>query len=96
MHYFGPWEDWQGALDRYMKDKDDLHAGRAPKAREGEIRLHHVINGFLSFKKDQLQSGEIQQNSFADYLTTGLDLANEFGREARSTASRLSYSPNTE
>ena len=32
LHYFGPWSDPDGALDKYLKEKDALLAGR--KARE--------------------------------------------------------------
>src|SRR6478735_1240588 len=31
MHYFGPWDDPDGALKKYLAEKDDLHAGRKPR-----------------------------------------------------------------
>jgi hypothetical protein len=30
MHYFGPWADPDGALAKYDKEKESLHAGRKP------------------------------------------------------------------
>ena len=33
MHYFGPWDDPDGALEKYLEQKDDLHAGRKPGSR---------------------------------------------------------------
>jgi hypothetical protein len=28
LHYFGPWDDPDGAVKKYLEQKDDLHAGR--------------------------------------------------------------------
>ena len=28
-HYFGPWDDWQAALELYQKQAGDLHADHA-------------------------------------------------------------------
>src|SRR5262245_6003167 len=32
MHYFGPWDDPDGALAKYLSQRDDLHAGRTQRA----------------------------------------------------------------
>ena len=31
--FFGPWADAQGALERYLAERDDLMAGRVPRGR---------------------------------------------------------------
>src|SRR5690242_4618872 len=31
MHCFGPWDDPDGALKKYLEQKDDLQAGRKPR-----------------------------------------------------------------
>ena len=30
LHYFGPWDDPDAAVEKYLEQRDDLHAGRYP------------------------------------------------------------------
>src|SRR5436189_2742964 len=67
MHYFGPWEDWQGALNRYQEQRDDLHAGRTPRASGEGVTVRDLLNSFLTSKKHRLDSGELGARTFQDY-----------------------------
>lgn len=65
IHYFGPWTDPQGSLDRYLRDKDALYAGR-PRTPEG-VTLRYLINRFGEAKQRAADRGEISQRTVNDY-----------------------------
>ena len=50
LHYFGPWSDPQAALDRYLTQKDDLHAGRVPRPATSGLTVRDLANRFLTAK----------------------------------------------
>src|SRR5438876_6482033 len=59
MHYFGPWDDPDGALKKYLEQKDALHAGRKPRADAEALTVKDVANTFLNHKKARVDSGEL-------------------------------------
>src|ERR1700749_3019136 len=61
LHYFGPWSDPDGALESYLKQKDDLHAGRTPRpeADPDALTVKVVCNAFLNAKRDKMDAGEL-------------------------------------
>ena len=50
-HYFGPWADSQGALQRYLDQKDDLYAGRTPRMSKDGLTVRDLVNRFLTSKR---------------------------------------------
>ena len=67
-HYFGSWADgWQAALDRYLKERDDIHAGRDPRAAQPEgCTVGKMCNEFLNAKKAAMERGAINPRHFKD------------------------------
>jgi integrase len=71
MHYFGPWDDPTGALNRYLDQKDDLHAGRKPRAADDDrLTVRDLCNRYLTSKKHQVDTRELSPRTFADYHAT--------------------------
>jgi hypothetical protein len=70
LHYFGPWGDWEAALNDYLDKKDDLYAGRKPRVNGDAMTLGLAMGHFLSAKKRLEQSGEISPRSYLDYERT--------------------------
>jgi integrase len=68
LHYFGPWENPGQALESYLRDKDDLHAGRTPRAAPGVLTVKDLANVFLNAKKDAVAAGELSPRTHAGYL----------------------------
>ena len=48
MHYFGHWDDPQGALAEYLDVKDDLLAGRTPSRTPGAFTVPFAMLSIIS------------------------------------------------
>ena len=85
LHYFGKVaSDPQGqaALDLWIAQKDDLLAGRKPRAkRPDEITVRTLANAFLTHKQDLVNAGELSQWTFQEYHNTCARLVKALGRE---------------
>jgi integrase len=66
-HYFGPWDDPEGAEKKYNEEKNDLHAGRVPRQQAQGFTLVKLVNRFLTAKKDRLERGKMTARSFGDF-----------------------------
>jgi integrase len=80
LHYFGPWDDPQAALDKYLTQKDDLYAGRTPGVITPGVTVQDLVNQFLTSKKHKLQTGELSYQSFAEYHAACARIVDAFGR----------------
>src|SRR5437764_11348238 len=67
LHYFGPWVDPDGALRKYLEQRDHLFAGRTPRVQGDGLTVRDLLNRFLTSKTHLLNSGEIRPRTFADY-----------------------------
>jgi integrase len=77
--YFGKWEDPEGALQKYLDQKDALHAGRNPADAEG-LTIFLLSAKFLTTKKRMLEAGELSVHSFRDYTRVCKRLVKVFGK----------------
>ena len=80
MHYFGPWDDPDGALAKFVDQRDDLEAGRTPRVSGAGVTVRDLLNRFLDFKRQRADSGEITERTFSDYNRTTDGLAAAFGK----------------
>jgi integrase len=86
LHYFGWWRGtlaapWQTALQKYQDQRDDLHAGRTPRAgvMTPGFTVQDLVNQFLASKKNALQTGELSPQSFGEYHAACARIVEAFG-----------------
>ena len=81
-HYFGTWDDPEGALRAYLDQKDDLYAGRTPSSKGGLI-LADLCNAFVKSKQVDLDAGRLSPRTFVDYDRACRRLVDSLGRNRR-------------
>ena len=64
MEYFGPWDDPDAALAKYLLEKDDLHAGRKPKQVSTGVTFKELANAYLNHKKALQDAGELSPRTW--------------------------------
>jgi integrase len=84
MHYFGPWDDPDGALTKYLEQKDDLYAGRKPRPAGSDApTVCDLLNRFMISKELLRDGGEITPRSFDDYKASCERIREAFGLNRR-------------
>src|SRR5579871_2596253 len=66
MHYFGPWADPDGALAKYLEQKDALHAGKKLRPDAGALTVKATANAYLNHKQALLDAGELSPRTFGN------------------------------
>jgi integrase len=80
IHYFGPWADPDGALARYLEQKDALHAGRKPRESSEGLTVKALANCFLNHKQTRLDTGELSPRTWDDYKDACVLLVGSLGK----------------
>jgi integrase len=78
--YFGPWADPDGALDSYLRQKDDLHAGKTPKVDTRELKVWHLASHFRTTKQALVDNGELSPRTWDEYKAAGDLIVSCFGK----------------
>lgn len=103
LHYFGPWDDPEGAVARYRKHSADLHQGiDAPTSpSSGEITIEGLANAYLAHREpDVISSRErtddrhdtaIGPAQFNRYKRAGQHVMDVLGKQANADDLRPSH-----
>src|SRR5947209_16877962 len=78
IHYFGPWDDPDGALKKYLEQKGALHAGRKPRADTEGTTVKDVVNAFLNAKQTLVDADELSPRTWQDYKEAGDEVVAAF------------------
>lgn len=80
IHYFGPWADPDGALERYNRDKDALHEGRKPRADTDAVTVKVICNAYLEHKQALVDVGELSSRTWIEYKAACAELLEQSGK----------------
>jgi integrase len=80
IHYFGPLDDPDAALKKYLEQKDALHAGRKPRPETDGLTVKELANMFLNAKKSLVDAGELSPRTWAEYKAMADELVAHLGK----------------
>ena len=80
MHYFGPWDDPDAALGKYLDQKDALHGGLTPRTDTRELQLKDLANHYLNAKQALVDSGELSPRTWVEYKAAADFAVRAFGK----------------
>jgi integrase len=79
-YYFGPWGDPEGALEKFLDQKDHLFAGRTPPPAADGLTLHELVNRFLAAGDAHVQDGTWSIRHFVDCKRDGAAMLAALGK----------------
>ena len=83
LHYFGAWENPQAALAKWLDQKEDLLAGRVPRAKadgHDSPTLESLVNKYLAAKRADVDAGEYSSRTFQDTFFSCEKIVEFFGQ----------------
>ncbi|HUE72011.1 MAG TPA: tyrosine-type recombinase/integrase [Pirellulaceae bacterium] len=69
------------ALEQWLRDKDDLIAGRVPRAKLGGLTVADLCNKFLTAKRHKVDAREITPRTWDNYKFTTDRIVAAFGKD---------------
>jgi hypothetical protein len=81
LQYFGQWDDPDAALQKYLDQRDDLQAGRTPRASGDGLIIQDLCNRYLTAKKYLLENGELRPHTFQSYFRSCRNVVDAFGKK---------------
>jgi integrase len=80
MHYFGPWDDPDGALKKFNAEWEALRDGRKPREVSTEgVTVKGLCNLWMRHKKDKQEAGELSNRTYLNYYETSELLIKRLG-----------------
>ena len=82
LHYFGPWSDPQAALEKWLREKDYLLAGKIPPAEHDPdaLTVGKMVNLCIESRDRKVQTGERSYHTVDKYKAVGREVIEHFGR----------------
>lgn len=79
--FFGRWDDWQGALEKYQHDMPYLLRRVTPPSMEPQaLSLRDLCNYYLSHQKSKVDTGELSKRSWDDLKKMADIMVAHFGK----------------
>jgi integrase len=83
LHYFGSWDNPMAARDKWLREKDDLLAGRTPRAHDpNATTVKQLCDLFCESREAKVDTGEITRRHFDDLKKTAILVAKHLGKSA--------------